>query len=63
MSVSVPESISIMEGDGVLEVCATLIATEPISSDLIITLDTNDGTGTCGMIESYIRENVLAFPY
>ena len=46
MTVSVPATISSDEGDGMVQVCATLSAMEDTQRDFTITLGTSDDTGT-----------------
>ena len=46
VTVSVPATITIHEGDGIVQVCATLCAVENTERDFTITLATSDGTGT-----------------
>ena len=46
MTVSVPAMLSVSEGVGIIQVCATLNATiENIKKDITITLFTRDRTG------------------
>ena len=45
VSVSVPAMVSVGEGDGMVQVCATLSAVEDTERDFTITLATSDGTG------------------
>ena len=42
---SVPEFISVEEGEGTVEVCATLSASNTSEGELTITMTTNDRTG------------------
>ena len=46
VSVSVPAMVSVGEGDGMVQVCATLSTVEDTERDFTITLATSDGTGT-----------------
>ena len=45
MAVAVPAMVSVGEGDGMVQVCATLSAVEDTERDFTITLTTSDGTG------------------
>ena len=45
VTVSVPAMVSVGEGDGVVQVCATLSAVEETERDFNITLNIADGTG------------------
>ena len=45
VSVSVPAMVSVGEGDGMVQVCATLSAVEDTERNLTITVSTSDGTG------------------
>ena len=44
--VSVPAMSSVSEGDGAVQVCATLSVMEDTERDFVISVSTNDGTGT-----------------
>ena len=46
VTVSLPTMVNISEGDGMVTVCATLSAMEATEKDVVITLATNDDTGT-----------------
>ena len=46
VNVSVPAMLSVGEGDGVVQVCATLSAAEETEKNFTVTLVTSDGTGT-----------------
>ena len=45
MIVSIPAVRNAHEGDGQVQVCATLFSQEDIERDFIVTLATSDGTG------------------
>ncbi len=45
VTVSDPAMLSVDEGDGMVQVCATLSAVEDTQRNFIITLTTNDDTG------------------
>ncbi len=54
VSVSLPTAMSVSEGDGTIEVCATLSGTAMATErDFMITLATSDGTAL-GKYRSYI---------
>ncbi len=56
VAVSVPAMLSVGEGDGIVQVCATLSAMEDTERNFTITLATSDGTGPYNTtIESSIR--------
>ncbi len=62
--VSVPAMLSVNEGDGMVQVCATLSAIEATERNFTITLDTRDGTGIvwCTTLgKTYIFINFAAF--
>ena len=52
MTVSIPDTESVGEEDGMVQVCATLSAVEDTERTFTITLATSDGTGSyiCTMI-------------
>ena len=61
VTVSLPAMIDIDEGDGSIEVCATLYSTGSTEKDFIITLSTSDGTGkTTTHIKAKFSIHVLA---
>ncbi len=45
MTVSVPAMLSVGEGDGMVQVCATLSAMDATERNFTITLTTSDSTG------------------
>ncbi len=45
MTVSVPAMLSVNEGDGMVQVCATLSAAEDTERNFTVTLTTSDGIG------------------
>jgi hypothetical protein len=45
VTVSVPATMSVGEGDGMVQVCATLSAVNDTEREFSITLATGDGTG------------------
>ncbi len=45
VTVSLPAIMSVGEGDGMVQVCATLSAVEDTERDVAITLATSDNTG------------------
>ncbi len=45
VTVSVPAMLTVGEGDGMVQVCATLSAIEDTERNFTLTLSTNDGTG------------------
>ena len=44
---SIPMSLEVGEGDGLVQVCATLSAVEATERNFMVTLMTTDGTGKC----------------
>jgi hypothetical protein len=48
VTVSVPAMMSVSEGDGMVQVCATLSAMNDTEREFSITLATGDGSGTYG---------------
>ena len=54
VTVSFPAMIIVDEGDGSVEVCATLFSTENTEKDFIITLGTSDDTGNTIHIKAKI---------
>ncbi len=53
VSVSLPSAMSVGEGDGTVEVCATLTSAVATERDFMITLATSDGTAV-GKYRSFI---------
>ena len=45
MTVSIPVSVGVGEGDGLVQVCAMLSAMEVTERNFTVTLITSDGTG------------------
>ncbi len=56
MTVSLPTTLSVGEGDGIVEVCATLSAIEDIEIDFNITLLASDETGM-------LKQGSLSYTY
>ncbi len=65
VSVSLPSAMSVDEGDGTVEVCATLTeATDATERDFMITLATNNGTalGKYRSYNYYISQVMICTP-
>ncbi len=59
MTVSVPQVLSVSEGDGVAIVCATLLTIEAIERRFTVTLSTSDGTGKLLVLRASITTTQL----
>ena len=53
VTVSVPNSLTIGEDDGIAHVCSTLSTFEDTERDVVVTLATSDGTGRCYIVLIY----------